>query len=179
MPGADPEGVHCRGRCLHRPGGLALPRGLRADDEHRPLQRKLYDRNQPGAWAPPWGAGGINPAPTNGFYARREPGCAHKQNEAGAFQDGRRRSFLYIQLFRTRPRKFARGRASSHEAAQVRTGPRKFVQGCASKHHRAGACGQRRNRRPVSSASTVRVSPGAWLPAMISLAIIVSTWAWI
>ena len=86
---------------------------------------------------------------------------------------------LYIQLFRTRPRKFARGRASSHGAAQVRTGPRKFVQGCASNHHRAGACGQRRNRRPVSSASTVRVSPGAWLPAMISLAIIVSTWAWI
>ena len=36
----------------------------------------------------------------------------------------------------------------------------------------------RKNNRPSPSASTVRVSPAAWAPAMISFAIIVSTWDW-
>ena len=133
----------------------------------------FYARCGPGCADCGGGAGGINPSPTNGFYARRRPGgCAHKQNKAGAFQDGRRRSFLYIQLFRTGPRKFARGRTSLCRGEQADISRR-------SVQIRTGACGQRRNRRPVSSASTVRVSPGAWLPAMISLAIIVSTCAWI
>ena len=112
MPGANPEGAHCRGRCLHRPAGLALPRTA---------------------------AGGPWPSPTNGFYARRRPGgCAYKQNKADAFQDGRRRSF-YISAFsaqgRASPCRGAhasittQGCANSRRGVWSAQGPHKSVQG--------------------------------------------------